>query len=226
MGPLGLLLSGCFHGVLRRGSRGALSCWNRPAFQCWSGRRGVAWQVWNLASEPQLPRLYDVLRLVSRPRERLNSVPARRLESREPPGQKWEDRFCSSPTRNNRNSHRAPHGTACGRCESFCRSRTGYPATQAVERKQAAGQEAAKEKQDRRQEQWRFAFHKGEWWYWLPENRWVYWRDNRWNDYDPRTHAADRPSDFIPMGGTPSVSENQWSAIPTFVLSMVMLSPS
>ena len=36
---------------------------------------------------------------------------------------------------------------------------------------------------------WRYTFHNGEWWYWLPTSRWVYWRDNRWNAYDPKTYA-------------------------------------
>jgi hypothetical protein len=38
-------------------------------------------------------------------------------------------------------------------------------------------------------QQWRFTYHNGEWWYWLPENRWVYWRNDRWNDYNPQTFA-------------------------------------
>lgn len=36
------------------------------------------------------------------------------------------------------------------------------------------------------QDQWRFVFFNNEWWYWLPEGRWVYWRENRWNNYDPK----------------------------------------
>jgi len=41
-------------------------------------------------------------------------------------------------------------------------------------------------------EEWRYVFHRGQWWYWLPENRWVYWRGNRWNDYYPPAPAAGR----------------------------------
>jgi len=31
-------------------------------------------------------------------------------------------------------------------------------------------------------QQWRYQFHNGLWWYWLPEGRWVYWSNNRWMD--------------------------------------------
>jgi hypothetical protein len=37
----------------------------------------------------------------------------------------------------------------------------------------------------RNDNQWRYTFYNGMWWYWLPERRWVYWRDNHWNDYRP-----------------------------------------
>jgi hypothetical protein len=30
---------------------------------------------------------------------------------------------------------------------------------------------------------WRFSYYNGEWWYWLPNNSWVFYRDNRWNPY-------------------------------------------
>jgi hypothetical protein len=35
------------------------------------------------------------------------------------------------------------------------------------------------------QNTWRYVWHSGEWWYWLPQEKWVYWRNNQWNDYDP-----------------------------------------
>jgi len=31
---------------------------------------------------------------------------------------------------------------------------------------------------------WRYRWHEGRWWYWLPSERWVYWEDGRWVDYD------------------------------------------
>jgi hypothetical protein len=27
---------------------------------------------------------------------------------------------------------------------------------------------------------WRYRWHEGRWWYWLPSERWVYWEDGRW----------------------------------------------
>ncbi len=38
--------------------------------------------------------------------------------------------------------------------------------------------------------QWRFKYHSGHWWYWLPENRWVYWRNGQWNDLTPPATAS------------------------------------
>jgi len=38
--------------------------------------------------------------------------------------------------------------------------------------------------------QWRYKFHNGTWWYWLPENRWVYWNNGSWANYDAATYAA------------------------------------
>lgn len=35
--------------------------------------------------------------------------------------------------------------------------------------------------------QWRYRFYNGVWWYWLPDNRWVYWSNNAWQDYNPST---------------------------------------
>lgn len=67
----------------------------------------------------------------------------------------------------------------------------GLSAVQAAEQKQAADQKQTTDQQPGQgQDQWRYTCHNGEWWYWLPANRWVYWRDNRWNDYDPKTFAA------------------------------------
>ena len=33
--------------------------------------------------------------------------------------------------------------------------------------------------------QWRYKYYNGVWWYWLPENRWMYWSNNAWQDYNP-----------------------------------------
>jgi len=31
--------------------------------------------------------------------------------------------------------------------------------------------------------QWRFRWHAGRWWYWTPSNTWVVWIDNQWQPY-------------------------------------------
>jgi hypothetical protein len=45
-------------------------------------------------------------------------------------------------------------------------------------------------RQDARQDvresgdRWRFVLHNGEWWYWMPDNSWMFYRDNNWSRYD------------------------------------------
>ena len=34
-------------------------------------------------------------------------------------------------------------------------------------------------------EQWRYSFRNGNWWYFSPERRWLYWSQGRWVDYLP-----------------------------------------
>jgi len=34
-------------------------------------------------------------------------------------------------------------------------------------------------------DQWRYRWHNGHWWYWTPENRWVYRNGNQWTSYPP-----------------------------------------
>ena len=38
-------------------------------------------------------------------------------------------------------------------------------------------------------EKWRFRQHQGLWWYWLPSEKWVYWSDGKWVNYDPQTYS-------------------------------------
>jgi len=38
-------------------------------------------------------------------------------------------------------------------------------------------------------EAWRYRRHNGLWWYWLPSNKWVYWRDNRWVPYEQKSYV-------------------------------------
>jgi hypothetical protein len=37
--------------------------------------------------------------------------------------------------------------------------------------------------EQRRDARWRFAHHFGEWWYYSPENRWMYHRNGDWNEF-------------------------------------------
>jgi len=43
-------------------------------------------------------------------------------------------------------------------------------------------------------EKWRYKRHNGQWWYWLPSNKWVYWNDGRWVDYDAQSYAQSNAS--------------------------------
>ena len=90
----------------------------------------------------------------------------------------------------------------------------GFSAVQAADQKQPPDQQkqtvdqkqttdakkSADQKQEQPQEQWRYTFHNGEWWYWLPKERWVYWRNNRWNDYDTATYVAPSYAGTVPSG--------------------------
>jgi hypothetical protein len=40
------------------------------------------------------------------------------------------------------------------------------------------------------QNAWRYVWHNGAWWYWLPQQKWVYWQSNHWNDYNPPAFAS------------------------------------
>jgi len=37
---------------------------------------------------------------------------------------------------------------------------------------------------------WRYKRHNGQWWYWLPENRWVIWNNDKWEDYNAATYRV------------------------------------
>ncbi len=63
------------------------------------------------------------------------------------------------------------------------------PQQPAVQTQISHHEEPVQEKAQQAQEPWRYTFHNGEWWYWLPTNQWVFWRDNRWNDYNPQTYV-------------------------------------
>jgi hypothetical protein len=37
---------------------------------------------------------------------------------------------------------------------------------------------------------WRYTWHNGQWWYWTPENRWMIHYNGSWAPYSPSTYAA------------------------------------
>jgi hypothetical protein len=40
-----------------------------------------------------------------------------------------------------------------------------------------------------RDARWRFQQHNGDWWYWAPDNAWMYQRDGQWNRYSENTYT-------------------------------------
>jgi hypothetical protein len=40
-----------------------------------------------------------------------------------------------------------------------------------------------------RSARWRFRQHNGEWWYWTPQNTWMYHRSGNWSPYDQATYS-------------------------------------
>lgn len=41
-------------------------------------------------------------------------------------------------------------------------------------------------------ESWRYRRHGGQWWYWLPSEKWVVWTADRWTAYEAQAHSAFR----------------------------------
>ena len=39
-------------------------------------------------------------------------------------------------------------------------------------------------------DQWRYRWHRNNWWYWTTENRWVYRNGNEWVNYEPAVAAV------------------------------------
>jgi hypothetical protein len=50
------------------------------------------------------------------------------------------------------------------------------------------------------------------WWYWMPEGRWVYWRNNQWNDYSTSANC-------ITTGASASAGSNKGQNAGGFILS-------
>jgi hypothetical protein len=58
-------------------------------------------------------------------------------------------------------------------------------------------------------EQWRYRQHNGTWWYWTPDNRWVYRNGNQWLNYEPAIAAVPDAR----YSGQPAYGYNQPSPI-------------
>jgi len=37
-------------------------------------------------------------------------------------------------------------------------------------------------------DRWRYKYYNGQWWYWVPSNRWMIYTDGHWVDYDRKTY--------------------------------------
>ena len=44
------------------------------------------------------------------------------------------------------------------------------------------------------QPDWRYCWHEGRWWYWMPENRWVIWSGTAWAPYKQLSNRSDKPN--------------------------------
>ncbi|HMO85358.1 MAG TPA: hypothetical protein PKC18_10610, partial [Lacipirellulaceae bacterium] len=51
-----------------------------------------------------------------------------------------------------------------------------------------------------RNARWRFKQHNGEWWYWTPQNQWMYHRGGQWQNYDANNFTG--PRNFQQPGRT------------------------
>ncbi|HKD36279.1 MAG TPA: hypothetical protein VKB78_05745 [Pirellulales bacterium] len=84
----------------------------------------------------------------------------------------------NNPNANNQNSTTNATGPAAtGPANTGSRSDTG-----AQSRTDSSG-----ERGNRDDIQWRYRFYNGVWWYWLPSNRWAFWSNGAWQDYNPST---------------------------------------
>jgi hypothetical protein len=49
--------------------------------------------------------------------------------------------------------------------------------------------------------QWRYKWHNGQWWYWMPGKYWVYRENDRWVVYDARSYRSPRQIASYQVGG-------------------------
>jgi hypothetical protein len=66
-------------------------------------------------------------------------------------------------------------------------------------------------------ESWRFQRFEGRWWYWMPDNRWVYWDNCRWVPFG--SHAVASNAGLVPYtAGYRGVEEPAASTAPQYVI--------
>jgi hypothetical protein len=41
-------------------------------------------------------------------------------------------------------------------------------------------------------ESWRYRRHNGQWWYWMPSEKWLVWTGDRWTAYKAQAYSAHR----------------------------------
>jgi hypothetical protein len=41
-------------------------------------------------------------------------------------------------------------------------------------------------------ESWRYRRHNGQWWYWLPSEKWAVWSGDRWTAYEAKSYSTYR----------------------------------
>lgn len=59
--------------------------------------------------------------------------------------------------------------------------------------------------------EWRYAWNGGRWWYWTPLNAWAYWNDGRWTDYGSQPYTTYyRGATTAPSGWYWSNDQHQW----------------
>ena len=58
-------------------------------------------------------------------------------------------------------------------------------------------------------EQWRYRWHNGQWWYWLPSNRWAIWDGNTWKPHNPTRYSAGYRGDGTAYDNSNSAASNR-----------------
>lgn len=55
---------------------------------------------------------------------------------------------------------------------------------------------------------WRYKYHNGRWWYWLPSNRWAVYENDRWRLFKPAVDASKDEKQTAAAPAEPAAPEN------------------